>query len=48
MKTPEEWAEIYFSNRIKFLPDLIKEVQDEVKVELTEAVKKAIESKFLK
>ena len=42
MKTPEEWASIYFTDKVRNLPDLIKQVQDEVRTELIEAIKKAI------
>lgn len=42
MKTPEEWASLYFSNKVKFLPDLIKQVQDEVKTEILQVIEKSV------
>ncbi len=42
MKTPEEWASLYFTNKVKFLPDLIKQVKDEVRVEILETIEKSV------
>ncbi len=42
MKTPEEWASLYFSNKVKFLPDLIRQVQDEVKTEILQVIEKSV------
>jgi len=42
MKSPEHWASLYFSNKVRFLPDLIKQVQDEAKAEAIEVIKKSI------
>jgi|LakMenEpi03Aug12_release.lakeMendotaPanAssembly.Ray.scaffolds.fasta_scaffold4236059_2 hypothetical protein len=44
MKTAEEWASIYFKDKVRSLPDLIKMVQKEAKEEFAEAIKKAVES----
>lgn len=42
MKTPEEWASLYFSDKVRFLSDLIKQVQDEAKSEILEVIQKSI------
>lgn len=42
MKTPEEWASLYFTDKIKFLPDLIKHVQAEACEEVVNLVLKAV------
>ena len=38
MKTPEEWTSLFYTNKVKFLPDLIKQVQDEVLTDILNAV----------
>lgn len=42
MKTPEEWATMYFHDKVRSLPDLIKMVQDEAKTEIIGAIQKSI------
>jgi len=43
MKTPEEWADMYFKDKVRNLPDLIKMVQDEAKKEVIDEIKKAVD-----
>lgn len=44
MKTPEEWSELYFKDKVRNLPDLIKMVQKEAKEEIIEAIKEAVDA----
>lgn len=43
MKSPEHWASLYFSDKVRNLPDLIKEVQEEAKAEVISKINKTIE-----
>lgn len=43
MKSPEHWASLYFSNKVRNLPDLIKQVQEEVKAEIIQSINKTID-----
>ncbi|MBP9790728.1 MAG: hypothetical protein KBD57_09330 [Bacteroidia bacterium] len=42
MKSPEEWASLYFTDKVRLLPDIIKQVQDETCEEVVNAVLQAV------
>lgn len=42
MKTPEEWSDMYFKDKVRNLPDLIKLVQEEACEEVVNAVLEAV------
>ena len=42
MKTPHECADMYFKDKVRELPNLIKMVQDEAETEIIGAINKSI------
>lgn len=42
MKTPAEWAALFYSNKIMYIEDLIKQVQDEAITESIDAILQSV------